>query len=758
MIKKFLRRKISVSISLLLTAVMAFCGCGGKKEDIPELLEPISTNESYRPVEYGDIGKNIIKIGSVVPNDYCHFFKSSVNIESINVSVGDYVEAGDIIAQASQESVDSSMEDTQEQLNNQIAVHELNQKIYEENQTKLDWQIKAYEEAGDSETADAYRTEKATNAENNRYDNLLYEHQIAKTRQELSEMQELSNDNTLVARHSGYVTYVKDISTSYQVESSENVVIISDYSDAYIEISNEYVKGKAYDSYKKMYTVIDGVRYDIEEYKYTNEELATAQSTNKYPYVRFKLSNASGELLTVGNLAPLYFSASDISNVLIIGNDSLQEEGENNFVYVKTESGEKERRDIITGASDENYTEVVSGLEEGELVYYASDSMIPSNYNEYEVGLGDIRTTATAKSQSVKPVSYKSYATPVAGDCTLLNVSVGDTVSKGDLLFTIDSGGGSAELKQMEIEIQNAKDDYNDSIATSDEEISSISNEKKEYENGTKHEGYTPASATPSDADEDGDVGGENTLYMIERLTCDLNIAQYNKELLTLNYNNQMYTLNKSYNKLKENNDGSGNVSVYAEESGTVQEIYYINGYSLEAGDYMLSIGSDSNMKIVATIQDGKPGMAINQRVTFVNNEDDSIRLSGRCIASNSGSDKVYITTIDGKVYITSSASSESICYYLEVDDESYYDEPGAYTALYDTMTVENVVLVPSSMIYTETNKTNGKVYNYVWKVSEGVLIKQYVQIDDTLKDSLNTCILSGVSEGDILAKEAGGQ
>lgn len=756
--RKYIKKKKSIFVSVIVSLSLIMCGCGSKEENAPELLEPVTTNESYRPVEYGEIGRNIIKTGSVVSEDYCHFFTTAgtfITIDSIDVCVGDYVEAGDILVTADKKEAEEALETSRSELDNKIATQNINQKIYEANQEKLDWMIKAYDEAGDTETADMYRTQKAVNAENNRYDKLLYEHQISKLEQEIDEKQKLCDDNTIKARHSGYVTYVKDLSASYQVENMENIVIVSDYSDTYIEITNEEVKSKAYDGFNKMYTVINGEKYDIEEYKYSNEELAKAQSSGKYPLVRFKLKDASVKLPEIGNLVPLYFSTSDVSDVLIVGNDSLQEEGENNYVYVKNESGEKERRDIVTGASDEYYTEVVSGLSEGELVYYASDIMVPSNYTEYNVGTGNIRKTAASKTQSVMPVSYRTYSSPVDGECELLNVARDDHVDEGDLLFTIDSGGGSAELVQMEIQIQNAKDEYNDSVNASNEEIASIAYEIKQYENGTKKEGYNNTVATPGDAEyEDGD----NTLYMTERLTCDLNIAKYNREMLDLNYDSQMDELTDSYNKLKENNDGTGKVSVYAKESGTVSEIYYVDGNSLAAGDLMLSVGSESNMKIVAKIAQDKPHMVINQKITFVDKENEAITISGRCIGSSGGSNKVYVSTIDDKVYVTSTDATEYIYYYIEADDDSYYDSPESYQVFYDTMTLENAVTVPNSMVYTETNKKNGRVYHYVWKLAYGEVYKQYVQVDDTLKDNFNTCILSGVSEGDVLVREAGGQ
>ena len=83
----------------------------------------------------------------------------------------------------------------------------------------------------------------------------------------------------------------------------------------------------------------------------------------------------------------MYFSTSTAANVLVVGNDSLYEEGDKYFVYVKTDSSDKEKREIKIGAQDDNYTEVKSGLSEGDLFYYYSDSTIPSYYTRYEIKL-----------------------------------------------------------------------------------------------------------------------------------------------------------------------------------------------------------------------------------------------------------------------------------------------------------------------------------------------------------------------------------
>ena len=70
--KSYGARLVALSMALMLCVT----SCGKKPEKAPELLDPVSTNEAYRPVSKGDVGKKIIKNGSVVPTDYCYFYKS----------------------------------------------------------------------------------------------------------------------------------------------------------------------------------------------------------------------------------------------------------------------------------------------------------------------------------------------------------------------------------------------------------------------------------------------------------------------------------------------------------------------------------------------------------------------------------------------------------------------------------------------------------------------------------------------------------
>ena len=68
-------------------------------------------------------------------------------------------------------------------------------------------------------------------------------------------------------------------------------------------------------------------------------------------------------------------------------------------------------------------------------------------------------------------------------------------------------------------------------------------------------------------------------------------------------------------------------------------------------------------------------------------------------------------------------------------------------------MSYENVVMIPNNMIYHETSKMNSSEYDYVWLIKDGEIIKQYITLGEVAQNK--TIILSGLSEGDVIAKES---
>ncbi len=754
--KKRLMPQRIASICMALVLAAGITGCGEKKSDkAPDLVEPVSTNEAYRPVTYGDIGRKVIKTGTIVPTDYCYYYDTSVTLSKVYVNVGDEIKSDTVLAETddnadstddasgdgSDGADDSSLMDdgSSEDGDSSSYAHDIKQKIYEQNQAELDWKIKACEEIKDEEGAAQARTEKAVNEENNRYDNILYEYQQKKLQQADEDKEKTKQSGTLKAQHPGYVTYAKKISGNENtVNGGENVVVVSDYDQPYIEITGETYKKSSYDMYKNMYTVIDGKQYDIEPFKYSNQEIAVAQSMSSLPYTRFQLKGVKNpeKLLKVGNTVSLYFSTSDAKHVLTVGNDSLYEENGQYFVYVKTESSEKERRNVEIGVKDSNYTEIESGLKEGELVYYASDAVMPSDYSEYTVSLDSYTKTDKSTSFSVEDLNSVNYTAPCDGRFSELNVKKGSKVKKGDVLFVLDSGGGTAAVKDIDNQIEDENQSYNSEMKDYDDQMNELTKEITHYQKDKL--------ATPTDA--------ENTLYMAEQLVCQRNVISYNKDLRTYNHNQTLAKLNAQREKLNKNNDGSGKISVYADQDGTVISVDASTDAAVKEGQSVLTVGSNENVIMALSVSEGK--LAINQKVTIVNKSNSSQKISGVCVGTTGDSSKSYIETDeDGNVHVTKSSGSDDLKYYIKVDDSKFYKKPKSYQVKYPTMSYENVVMIPNNMIYHETSKMNSSEYDYVWLIKDGEIIKQYITLGEVAQNK--TIILSGLSEGDVIAKES---
>ncbi len=360
-------------------------------------------------------------------------------------------------------------------------------------------------------------------------------------------------------------------------------------------------------------------------------------------------------------------------------------------------------------------------------------------------------------------------------------------------MYIVDSGGGSAELLELNSQISDAKSDYDSTVAGYEEQIKDLRAEIEDYRSGRKKQQVaTPGDADPADDttdtttddgdEEDGDYDIPDQMIImaihytwLSSLPARLRLQKYNEELAKINYNTTVNPLIAKRDKLNKNNDGKGNISVYAESDGVVQSVYASQGKQIKEGDKVVSIGSNESKMMSLSLTDnggssrrnGYSGsddtgsdnsnatLLVNQEVTLIDQKDDSKKLTGRCIGATADSKKAYVTTIDGQVYITSSAGSEDTRYYIQVDDKSFYDSPKGYFVSFAKMSLENVVTVPMNIIYTETDKTSGKSYEYVWKLSKDEIVKQYVTTSTDTKSS-NACVLTGLSEGDVILKESG--
>ncbi|MDE5967109.1 MAG: hypothetical protein K2G89_09795, partial [Lachnospiraceae bacterium] len=730
MMGKRKKNRKKVWTAILMCQVLLLSGCSSaKSESVPELVESNAFNDSYRMAVYGnvgDIGSFSVLSGVVVPEENCYFFNATAKIDDIYVNIGDYVEAGTVLASIRIDGLRESIQDMEASLKYRRALHDEEIIIYEQTMKKYDYQIKALKElAAPSASIRELKLEKEKEKENHVYSELLYERECREMTKEISELKTQLAEGQLVARQSGYVTYVKDLEQNTDAEPSENVVILSNYNKRYIEIQDVTMEDTSYTKAEQIYTNYNGQKYSLTPYQYTKEVLAMIQASKIYPYLKYEIPE--GMELEVGDMVSVCFAKKSVSNVLMIGKDSIFEEGNDKFVYVKTENNSKERRQITTGAEDAHYVEVTEGLSEGEMVYYSSLAMMPSKYVEVTAELSDYVMYASTSRHSLSESRKMNFFAVEDAIVSEVLVSVGDSVKEGDLMLRVKAQGGKADLlaakdaleaenqayketgkayrkqmKEIEKQIEAAKEAEEGETSGSGSEPDQTSppsgfatqgaapaetsdnrpvepedgapvedNRSAEPEHGAVvEEGETSEDNRPAEAEEDTpaeDTEAEeeqspeltpDQLYQTEQLTCDKKMAAAQYRIATINHKKQAAALEKTYNELKKMNDGNGYKNIYAEHSGTVEEIWVGAGDRLYPDKPYLSISQPANKLVYVTMaakrgEDAsyvrdKKGAALNQKLLF---ETKDSKYTGICVAAQSYTSKTFFTEIDGQVY-----------------------------------------------------------------------------------------------------------
>lgn len=733
---------------------MLIGGCGSKqKETIPELEEPAASNASYRQVTYGNIGTTNVLLGTAVPKEYGQAYEANVTVTKILVEPGDTVEKGDVLAYADVDEASASRKAKQQELSHENTVYELNQKINQLQQDKLANQQKQQDTAENNiqdaaenniqeeddmqESATENNTQEteaeaeditsqiAVLQENSRYDTKLHEYRVQKLNEEIAALDALIADGTLKANHSGEVVYTKSLTVNRKAGAGENVAIVADTEDLAIELKDVTVQNYKYKDVLEKYMLQSGERVPVTEREYSTDELVLAKINNNYPNVLIEKPECVE--LKAGELYPIYFEEKRAEHVLLVGNNSLYQEDGENYVYVGTGDDTREKRKVTTGVSDDHNTQIVEGLAEGEAVYYETTERMPSDYTEYTVERSDFQVENHGLKLSRADKNARVYLAAKEGEIVKIAVEKDAEVKKGDLLYIINTGEGKAAITEAANAIETENTTYQKQQTDYDAQLIELQN------------------ATDSVSD------------------YDRQMITLQKEVAEADHSYTLQQLQAAYDTLSRGNDGTGKLSVYADEDGQVSKITVWEGDTVEAGDEILKMkGEASDLLLVQ--------MVSSKSVTVYT---DDIAEAGEPVSITSG-DTTYTGTCVG--FAAGSNNLDEGCLYIDENGAHYtfqttsgYDTPAFYVRMNDEIvddmgngesvdfpyiSMEDVIVLPAGMIYEEKDAMHpDKVSYFVWKIEGDHLVKQYVLLDDTLTGN-GKVVLFGIESGDVLARE----
>lgn len=347
-----------ILILVLLTMCMCVCSaCGNGAEEVQEdipLLEPANAKVETTYVSKMDISQVEIHDGAVIPSFDEFSFDVNGYLYGVFVEPGDKVYKGDVLAGL-------VGHDHQAILDLEDEIKEL-----EENNVKLfesyDLELELTRLNGGDVSEKTIET---------RQKKELAEFELQQKKDRLAKLKE--NDIgyvSIVAPYDSVVVAVSSAGNNSYISKGTAIVALDNGKDPMITC-NYFISESAYQKEYSCYAMVRGQRLELEYIPYTKNELKVIVNNGISPATKFEIKDLKDEEIYVGDYASVIEVKNFKADVLAIPQNAVYADATGQFVY-EIKDGERIRRPVILGISDNANVEVVEGLEEGACIYVKS--------------------------------------------------------------------------------------------------------------------------------------------------------------------------------------------------------------------------------------------------------------------------------------------------------------------------------------------------------------------------------------------------
>lgn len=335
--KKIIKR-FRPAVIVLAAAWVAGCGSRNGTEKEIELLAPAEAIVDVETVLYRDLYGITSRPAEVAAYTEELSFEVGGSVSKLHVELGSAVKAGDLLAEQEEDGV---REEAERALNKYLS----EKKVY----------MDAVKDARKKIASGLSASEKK------------WQEMLIRQAEELWQIQEPElwaaweaarakvGNSCIYAPYDGVVTACVTVGT--RLAAGQPALALADESRPYIVV-NSYLPEAEYHSYERVYAVING--------KDTEVTYATDRMEKEATRTYYTAEDWNGA--KVGDFALICMMSDINEHVLSIPNRAVYRDSVGEYVYL-LQDDVRVRRSITTGFKHSVYTEIVSGLEEGDRVY-----------------------------------------------------------------------------------------------------------------------------------------------------------------------------------------------------------------------------------------------------------------------------------------------------------------------------------------------------------------------------------------------------
>lgn len=336
-------------------------------EEVPQLLEPVGVTLATAEVYKGDLSKLTVYDGAITPRVEPVGFTVDGEISQVWVTVGQQVKQGQILIELNQDRQTERCA----QLEDQIAALETEME-YDDALAQIDLRILQLEleQLGAQLPRDDQAIAlKKLDIEQFELDlslaTELAQLRLTRMRNELEQLRSEAEKAVITAPCDGTVMFLADVHRGDYASAYSTLVYIADESQLTIESS--YISSAYLTSAEEIYALVGDSRVEIEAIPMDQTEYVSLTLAGESVPSRFAILSEDVEL-SAGQYAAVCLAGKTTKDALLIPTNALYSGVSGRYVYV-VENGQRIHREVKLGATTGWKTQVVEGLEEGELVY-----------------------------------------------------------------------------------------------------------------------------------------------------------------------------------------------------------------------------------------------------------------------------------------------------------------------------------------------------------------------------------------------------
>lgn len=361
---------------ILLLGNLCGCAMSNQAEEIQqeeiELVEPVGVAVSYDVAMPRDLYEAEVYSCVCAPAVTELSYNTDLPFKKYGKLPGETVSSGDILVYGDTKELDEAYDELLKEINKkekdyQFEINNLKEDLYDAEKAEYKALVPHMDNLDNKPAEGAYKNAVMASEKIE---------QSIKEKEELSAL-ELAFENGKLARISdkiakaqvisnmaGTVVAINATSSDTVIQKNMNVIAIGDVSKK--ALHTEYISKAAVEKAADVYALVNGKRYEVTYETMEKDEYTRLKKVNGSVCTTFYLNDPNNEI-SMGTYAVLVFVKNASENTLSILSDALYQDGQDYYCYLY-DGSKTTMQSVTVGMSDGMYTEILSGLKEGDKV------------------------------------------------------------------------------------------------------------------------------------------------------------------------------------------------------------------------------------------------------------------------------------------------------------------------------------------------------------------------------------------------------